>query len=77
MEKELVTAAKTTVTEEVSIRKETKPMPVAKAPAVQLEDTTPCNWVITPEGDGILAVNNVTGEQFEGTIEAFNAALKG
>jgi hypothetical protein len=46
--------------------------------AVSFEDNTPCNWVITPEDDDIVtAVNNVTGERFTGTMEAFNEAMKG
>lgn len=41
----------------------------------------PANWIIdsdeqSSDGDAIIAVNNVTRDYFEGTIEDFNSMLK-
>ena len=47
-------------------------------PVVQVKravDSQPCNWHIEPTEDGIIATNGQ--EKFEGTVEEFNAYLKG
>ncbi len=42
-------------------------------------DTIPSNWVIKPtDVDGIIeACNSLSGETYEGSVEDFNAALRG
>ena len=71
----------TSSTEEVKIEKISEPAKVVETkpskPKASFEDKTPCNWVLTPEGEDIIAVNNVSGERFEGSIEDFNKALRG
>ena len=38
----------------------------------------PSNWHLNPgEGDQVTGINTRTGEQFAGTIEEFNALLRG
>jgi len=40
--------------------------------------TAPCDWSIRPQGGGtIMAKHNTTQKTFIGTIEEFNAALRG
>jgi hypothetical protein len=40
-------------------------------------DNIPSNWNITPDGDKVQAVNNITGNVFKGTHKEFSAMLRG
>lgn len=41
-------------------------------------DRTPANWTIQPVDENLIsAINGKTQENFEGTIEEFNALLRG
>lgn len=53
----------------------TNPKVEAAAP---FKDRAPCNWTLTAEDDGTInGVNQVSGETFSGSMQEFNARLKG
>jgi hypothetical protein len=60
-------------------------MPELKPPAPPVVETkiepfknrVPAFWSITLVEDGITAINSESGETFAGSIEDFNARLKG
>jgi hypothetical protein len=46
---------------------------VEVTPPVRFKNRTPCNWIISSlGGDKIEAVNNNSGETFQGTVKKFN-----
>jgi len=54
-------------------------MDITVAPVTKFEDRVPCNWNLTMDNeDGVtlVAVNHTSGENFIGTLEEFNAAMK-
>ena len=38
-------------------------------------ELTPCNWIISQDGDNISAVNTISGRVFEGSMKQFNSLL--
>ena len=88
MPSEKVTVSKSDSEEiEVKIEEETSPEP-KEAPSVKpsakstssepFENRVPSDWNIKPNDDGtITAISMVGTEKYEGTIEGFNARLKG
>ena len=38
-------------------------------------ELTPCNWIISQDGDNISAVNTISGRVFEGSMKQFNSFL--
>lgn len=62
----------------VNTLEDNKPTKNTPAPVAKFTDITPCNWNIEATGDDtIVAVNEFSGERFEGTREDFSAALRG
>jgi hypothetical protein len=51
--------------------------PVIMKESVQLKDRIPCNWHLSVNDNVVYGVNNVSGEEFEGSMEEFNKALRG
>ena len=49
---------------------------VETRPRLSFKDKIPSNWVITEGKKGIIAVNSVSGEKFEGTVNEFNNGLR-
>ena len=56
-----------------------KSKPIAKSttPAFSGEDLNPSNWDIKREDAAIIAVNQVTGNTFNGDPKEFSSLLKG
>jgi len=51
--------------------------PAKKLSGEPFKGRKPSDWCLTPlKDETIEAINSVTGETFEGTMEAFNARLK-
>ncbi len=73
------TASATPAVTPVSAAPEKAPTPAHDSPPVPFKNRVPAAWHIeTGEEEGtIVAFNNVSSERFEGTIEAFNLALRG
>jgi len=53
------------------------PAPVASGKGFEGNDRRPCYWNITKTETGIDARNSLTGNIFKGTVEEFNAKLRG
>ena len=57
-----------------------KPPEDIKPPEVEIKqflgvELTPCNWIISQDGDNISAVNTISGRVFEGSMKQFNSFL--
>ena len=38
-------------------------------------ELTPCNWIISQNGESINAVNTISGRVFDGSMKQFNSML--
>ena len=73
---EVVVTDTAVITQDTPIVEEPKPR-VSVEGAFKDADRTPANWNIVPTDEGIEASNSNTGSKFAGTVEEFNAKVKG
>jgi len=60
----------------INITSESKTAEVVTVTTESFSDRVPSNWIITPTGTGISAVNSKSKETFVGSFSEFNKRLR-